>query len=197
LITATLVVAPLAGAAGSGAWAHQLGARSKTKPVRAVAPPLKVSLALAKTEAAPVVVLNESSQSGTEKYLVESRAGRAETWQGRKVSLIQIGRMVYAPAPKGGCYESAKRSNALLPNVAGMLLPSGIAALKYSVKGRTISWSIKTTGKFQPHGSVKANASGQIVLATVYSGPGVPLTAVLSYPKQAPKIQAPARVCRT
>lgn len=191
-----LAVVLMAGATGSGARERQLVSRSKAKPVKAVTPPARVSMVLSKTQGAPLVVLNESSQSGIARYVVDSHDGRAEIWMDRKVSLIQIGRMVYAPASKGGCYASAKRPSALLPNVAGTLLPSGVAALKYAIKGRTIRWSIKTAGKYQPHGSVKVNAAGRIVSATVYSGPGVPLTAVLSYPKQVPKIRVPARVCR-
>jgi hypothetical protein len=170
---------------------------SQSKPVKAVSPPARVGVALAKTQQARYVTLTEATQGGTLRYEVDNRHVKAESWTGRKVSLIQIGAEVYAPAAKGGCYESAKRPSALLPNVAGTLLPSGIAALHYTVKGKTIHWTIKSASKYQPHGSVTVNAAGRIVAATVYSGPGVPLTAVVSYPAKAPKIKAPGKLCST
>jgi hypothetical protein len=67
--------------------------------------------------------------------------------------------------------------------------------LRYKTKGRTIQWSIKSSSEYQPHGTVRVNAAGRIVSATVYSGPGVPLTAVVSYPAKAPTIAAPAKLC--
>ncbi len=168
---------------------------SKRKPVRAVAPPTNVSLALARTTQARYVILTESSQTATTKYVVDNRDGKAQAWTGRSVSLIQLGRMVYAPQAKG-CYVSTRRPSGLLPNVAGMLLPSGVAAMHYTAQGRTIHWSIKTSGKYQPHGTVTVNKAGVIISATVYSGPGVPMRAVVSYPVRAPKISAPRELCR-
>lgn len=167
----------------------------RPNPVKAVSPPVKVGVALQKTQQARYITLVEATQGGTLTYEVDNRHVKAESWTARKVSLIQIGDEVYAPATKGGCYESAKRTSALLPNVAGMLLPSGIAALHYTVKGRSIHWTIKSASTYQPHGSVKVNGKGRIVSATVYSGPGVPLTAVVTYPAKAPKIAAPATLC--
>ena len=167
----------------------------KSKPVRAVAPPATVSFALNRTTRARYVVLTESSETAITKYAVDNRDGKAEAWSGRSVSLIQLGRVVYAPQAKG-CYISTKRPSALLPNVAGMLLPSGVAAMHYTAQGRTIHWSIKTSGKYQPHGTVTVNKAGMIISATVYSGPGVPLRALVSYPVRAPKIAAPRALCR-
>jgi hypothetical protein len=112
------------------------------------------------------------------------------------VSLIQVGRNVFAPEVDRGCFVRSLRSTALLPNVAGMLLPSGVAAIHYSVKGRVIRWSTVSAGKFQPHGSVTVNRAGRIVSATVYSGPGVPLRAVVTYLGKAPAIVAPRKLCR-
>jgi hypothetical protein len=165
------------------------------KPVKAVSPPDKVAVALEKTQGARYLTLTEATEGGALRYEIDSRHVKAESWIGGKVSLIQIGSEVYAPATKRSCYDSAKRTTALLPNIAGTLLPSGIAALHYSVKGKTIHWTIKSTAKYQPHGFVKVNAAGRIVSATVYSGPGVPLTATVSYPAKAPKIGAPKLIC--
>jgi hypothetical protein len=165
------------------------------KPVRAVSPPASVAVALQKTQLAHYLVLIETSQSGPSRYEIDNRRGRAESWTGRTVSLIQIGRKVYAPKPGSSCYALAVRSSALLPNVAGTLLPSGVAGLRYKIKGRTIQWSTRTTGAYQPHGRVRVNAAGRIVAATVYSGPGVPLTASVSYPAEKPKIAAPTKLC--
>jgi len=167
----------------------------RSKPVRAVLPPASVGVALEKTQKSRYVTLVEATQGGTLRYEVDNRHVKAESWAARKVSLIQIGSEVYAPATKGGCYESAKRTSALLPNVAGMLLPSGIAALHYSSKGRTIHWTIKSASGYQPHGWVRVDREGRIVAATVYSGPGEPLTATVTYPAGPPKIARPAHLC--
>jgi hypothetical protein len=185
---------PLGSAAAATSPSRALVSRSK--PVRAVLPPVRVGAVLQKTQRARFLVLTVASQTGPVTYVIDNVHGRAVTWTGRKVSLIQIGSKVYAPAPKSGCYLSAKRSSALLPNVAGMLLPSGIAALHYSSRGRMISWTIRAAGTYQPHGMVRVNAVGRIVSATIYSGPGVPLTATVSYPVKRPKIAAPVKVCR-
>lgn len=177
-----------------GAWRGS-APRAKSKPVPAVAPPASVATVLVRTQQARYVTLTEAGQSGTFRYEIDNRRGRAETWTGDKVSLIQVGRKVYAPKGGSSCYLSAVRSSALLPNVAGTLLPSGVAGLRYKTKGRTIQWSIKSSSEYQPHGTVRVNAAGRIVSATVYSGPGVPLTAVVSYPAKAPTIAAPAKLC--
>jgi hypothetical protein len=168
----------------------------KPKPVRAVSPPVNVGVALSRTQDARYVVLNETTQSGRAEYEVDTRHARAEIWAGGKVSLIQIGKSVYAPKSGGTCDVTAQRSSVLLPNVAGMLLPSGIGTLHYTRTGRTIRWSIKTAGRYQPHGSVRINSAGKIVSAIVYSGPGVPLTATVSYPARLPRIAAPKNLCR-
>ena len=168
---------------------------SRSKPVRAVAPPASVAVALQKTQQARYLVLAEASQNGPSRAAIDRPGGRAESWTGRMVSLVQIGSTVYGPGPQGGCYLSAKRPSALLPNVAGTLLPSGIVGLHYRIKGQTIRWSIKSTAGYQPHGRVMVNAAGRIVAATVYSGPGVPLTATVSYPVKKPKITAPTKLC--
>lgn len=181
-------VVPVAQAAGVQPFA-------KPTPIRAVPPPARVAGVLAKTEGARVIVLRESSQGGTSRYVVDNRHDRAETWAGSAVSLIQLGSKVYAPAAKGGCFHVTRRASSLLPNVGGMLLPSGEAGLSYKVAARTIRWSIKTAAKYSPHGVVRVNATGRIVRATVYSGPGVPLTATVSYPANAPGIKAPAKLC--
>lgn len=187
---ATAIAARSAGVAGV-----TLSARAKGKSIRAVAPPARVAAALAKTEAAKVLILSESSQSGKSRYIVDSVHDRAESWTGARVSLIQIGARVYAPAATGRCFRAARRRSPLLPNVGGMLLPSGVAGLSYRSRGRTIRWSIKTTARYQPHGTVKVSAAGRIIDATVYSGPGLPLTAVVTYPAKAPAIKAPSRLC--
>ncbi len=191
-VCAWVSFAPAALAASSSSGVAGL---AKTKPIRAVSPPARVSEALAKTGAATVVVLSESSQSGRSRYVVDNRHGRAETWTGGQVSLIQIGVKVYAPSAKRGCYELAKRSSRLLPNIGGMLLPSGVPGTSYKIAGRRIRWSMKTTAKYQPHGTVKLGLSRRIVSATVYSGPGEPLTAAVGYPAKAPVIQPPTKVC--
>lgn len=194
----------VAGVAGGGAAVSRartgvlgLGrsAFSKPKPVPSSTPPARVAAALSGTQAARYLTLSETTQTGTTRYAVDNNDGRAEVWVGHSVSLIQIGREVYAPRPKGGCYVSSKRPSPLLPNVAGMLLPSGIAALHYTIKGKTIGWSIKTSAKYQPHGSVGVNKASRIVTAKIYSGPGVPLTGVVAYPAKAPKIAAPKKLC--
>lgn len=196
MAVALAVCAPESGASSRpGALQSVLPSRAKPTPVRAVTAPARVGVALAKTQQARYLAVTERSQGGTVRYVIDSRHGRAETWAGRKVSLIQIGREVYARAAKGGCYVSAKRPSALLPNVAGMLLPSGVAAFRYTTTGRTIRWSIKTAGKYQPHGTVVVNAAGRIVSATIHSGPGVPLVAAVSYPATLSAIAAPAKLC--
>ena len=189
-------VAALGGCCAAASEAQGVrGGLAKTKPVRASRPPARVSRVLTRTQAASSVVLYESAQTGTTKYVVDGRQGRAEVWEGRRISLIQIGRTVYAPKPKRSCYASAKRSSALLPNVAGMLLPSGVAALSYKSTSRTIKWSIKTSASYQPHGTVTVSKAGRIVGASIYSGPGVPLTAIVRYPSKAPRIAAPRKLC--
>lgn len=170
-------------------------ALAKPKPVPSSTPPAKVSAALTATQSAGYLILNETTQTGTTRYVLDSRDGRAEVWVGRSVSLIQIGRVVFSPRANKGCYISSKRSSPLLPNVAGMLLPSGISALHYAIKGHTIDWSIKTSAKYQPHGSVKVNKAGRIVAARIFSGPGVPLSGVVTYPVKAPKIVGPKKLC--
>ncbi len=199
VIAASVVVAALSIASVAAATPASGASRvpeSQSKPIRAVPPPTSVAVALRKTQRARYVVLSETSQTGPVSYEVDNVHGRSLTLTGRKVSLIQIRAEVYAPDTKGGCYVSAKRSTSLLPNVAGMLLPSGIAALHYTLKGKTIRWTIKTATGYQPHGTVTLNAAGRIVSGTVYSGPGAPLTATISYPAKGPKIAAPAKLCR-
>lgn len=170
-------------------------AASRAGSIRAVTPPRKVARALARTDAAGVLVLRESSQGGRSRYLVDNHDGRAETWSGAVLSLVQIGARVYAPAKDGHCYRATKRGSPLLPNIAGMLLPSGVAGLRYVIGRRSIRWSIKTSGKYQPHGIVRVNAAGRIVSGTVFSGPGVPLTATVSYPSHTPVIRKPTKLC--
>jgi hypothetical protein len=137
------LVLVLALSAGSVAGAHSLPGFSRrpvvsrSKPVRAVLPPATVALALQKTQAARYLVLTEASQSGPVRYVIDSLDQRAVISMGGAVSLVQIGRVVYAPRSSAGCFVSAQRPSGLLPNVAGMMLPSGIAALSYSTK-----WSV-------------------------------------------------------
>ena len=192
-LAVVLPVGSVAAASSSGLSGRVLVSRSR--PVRAVSPPASVAVVLQRTERARFLVLAEASASGSTREVIDSRHGRAESWSGRAVSLIQIGRRVFAPKPGGRCYVSGERSSALLPNVAGTLLPSGVAGLRYRIRGSTIRWSIKTTGTYQPHGRVRVNAAGRIVAATVFSGPGVPLTASVSYPVKTSKIVAPTRLC--
>jgi hypothetical protein len=165
-------------------------------PVRAVSPPARVRLALLMTDHARYVVLREVSQSGLVEYEIDSVDGRAATLTDGRVSSIQIRTEVYTPGSDTGCFVAAKRSGGLLPNVAGMLLPSGVAALRYRLDGRKLGWRISTGGGgYQPHGVVAVDLAGRIVSATVHSGPGAPLRATASYPATAPRITAPKRVC--
>jgi hypothetical protein len=143
------------------------------------------------------VVLSEATQAGLVSYEIDNLHQRAATLTDGKVSLIQLGLRVYAPARKDGCYSSSTRPSALLPDVAGMLLPSGIPALHYAVDGHTIRWVVRTKSGYQPHGKVTVNSAGRIVAGTVYSGPGSPLTASVAYPETRPKIARPRHVCRT
>ena len=164
--------------------------------VRAVSPPARVRLALLRTDRARYVVLREVSQSGPVTYEIDNLHDRAATLTDGTVSSIQIRSDVYTPGSTGGCYVSARRSVALLPNIGGMLLPSGVAAVHYRVIGRTVDWKIKTAGGHGPHGIVNVNATGQIVSASVHSGPGVPLRATVSYPTRRPRIETPAKQCQ-
>jgi hypothetical protein len=76
-----------------------------------------------------------------------------------------------------------------------MLLPSGIAGLQYNIHRSNISWSVKIPTGYQPHGVVRLNASGQIASATTFSGPGAPLKATVSYPRNVSAIAAPRKLC--
>ncbi len=169
---------------------------SKSKPVAAVPAPASVQRALQKTQAARYVVLSESSQSGPVRYEVDNSHGRAVTFVDRKATLIEIGAEAYTPRQGSACFLAAKRPAALLPNIAGMLLPSGTAAIHYVLQGRTIGWSVSTAHGYQPHGMVTVDGAGRIVSATLHSGPGVPLIATAAYPTKPPSIAAPKRLCR-
>lgn len=166
-----------------------------SRSVKAVTPPRRVARALAATQMARYVVLHTVSQTGSLSYEVDRTHGRALTLSGHRVSLIQIGAKVYQPELKSGCFMSADHAASLLPNIAGMLLPSGIPNMHYTLDGKTIGWTVKTPSGYRPHGRDKVNAAGRIVSATVYSGPGVPLTATVLYPAREPKIAAPRTLC--
>ncbi len=169
--------------------------RLRPKPVAAMLPPAAVRVALQRTQHARYLVLSEDSQSGPVKYELDNARGTAVTFTDRKVSLIEIGAEAYTPGRWEHCYASAKRPGAWMPNAAGTILPSGIVALHYSVRGRTIGWAVVTANGYRPHGTVKVNNAGRIVSAVVHSGPGAPLTATISYPRRAPRIVAPKQLC--
>lgn len=169
--------------------------RLRSGLVRGVVPPGVVAVALRRTDGARYVVVREGSQLGSVRFELDSRHDRVVTWVGGRVSLVQVGRRVYAPRGRGSCFLSGLRASGLLPNVAGMLLPSGTAAVRYASSGRTVRWSVVTPRGFRPRGIVRVDRSGRIVAATIYSGPGVPLTATVTYPSRIPAIYAPRNVC--
>ncbi len=170
-------------------------ARSRPRPVEAVLPPKAVLVALQQTQHARYLVLSEVSQNGPVKYELDNIHGTAATFTDSKVSLIEIGGQAYTPGRWEHCYASAKRPGAWMPNAAGTLLPSGIAALHYTVNGRTIGWAVRAGKGYRPHGTVSLNAAGRIVSAVIHSGPGSPLTARIAYPARAPRIVAPKQLC--
>jgi hypothetical protein len=90
---------------------------------------------------------------------------------------------------------SGRRASGLLPNVAGTLLPSGTAGFRYSTRGDVIRWSVSVAKGYRPHGVVVVDRAGQIGQASVYSGPGVPLRAIATYPAAFARIRPPSRLC--
>jgi hypothetical protein len=158
---------------------------------------LSPELALLQTEHAKYIVVTETGASGKLRYEVDGVHDRAETWTGRTISSIQVGRRIYAPSPKARCYMSTKRPTTALPNLAGTMLPSG-PTVDYSVKRNTIAWTIKTANGYEPHGKVTTSGSRRIVTASVYTNPHLPVVAAFAYPRRPPRISPPkkARLCR-
>lgn len=154
--------------------------------------PAAVAAALEKTNRARYLVVSESSPGHTLKYAIDNPHRRDEAWANETVASVQIGRLLYARRSNGSCFVSTKQPTASLPNIAVMLLPSSLPFLRYTVKQRTISWVIRETSGYQPHGVVKLDRQGRIVDATTYSGPTPPTRATVSYPTDAPKIAAPS-----
>ena len=192
----SLVLASSTAARSGAASGHATQtAQSRPKPVAAALPPVAVQVALRRTQHARYLILSEVSQSGPVKYELDNVRGSAVTVSDRRVSLIEIGSEVYTSGRADHCYASAERPGAWMPNAAGTLLPSGIAALHYTLKRRTIGWLVRTGKGYRPNGTVRLNAAGRIVSAVVHSGAGSPLTATIVYPRRAPRIVAPKQLC--